>query len=124
MSAAKNTARHQLPMRLVRTQLLVAVLVSLLWLLSSGLEPALASAVGGMISVITNLYFAIRSFSTGPGATPRQRMEALAKAEVIKFLLAAIMFALAAKYFSEYFMVLLGTWIATTAVYMFALRWR
>ncbi|MDD9893130.1 MAG: ATP synthase subunit I [Gammaproteobacteria bacterium] len=124
MSAAKNTARHQLPMRLVRTQALVAIVVSCLWLIFAGAEPALAAAFGGLISVVTNLYFAIRSFSLGPGATPQQRMQALARAEVIKLLLAAIMFALAAKYFSEHFVVLLSAWFATTAVYAFALRWR
>lgn len=123
MSATKNKARHQLPMRLVRTQALVATFVSCLWLIVSGTQPALAAAFGGMIGVVTNLYFAIRSFSLGPGATPQQRMQALAKAEFIKFLLAAILFALAAKYFSEHFVVVVTTWLATTAVYVFALRW-
>lgn len=123
MSVTRNSARHQLPMRLIRTQALVAFVVSFLWLVLAGVEPALASAFGGMISVVTNLYFAIRSFAQGPGATPHQRMRAIFRAETIKLLLAAVLFALAAKYFSEHFLAVFSAWFAATAVYLFALRW-
>ena len=123
MSAANKEARRQLPMRLIRTQALIAIMVSFAWLMMSGAQPALAAAFGGLIGVVTNLYFAIRSFSLGPGARPQQRLQALARAEVIKLLLAAILFALAAKFFSEHFLALISAWFATTAVYMFALRW-
>lgn len=123
MSATKNTARHQLPLKLVRTQALVAIIVSLLWLILSGQQPALAAAFGGLIAVVSNLYFAIRSFALGSGATPLQRMQAVFRAESVKLVLAAFMFALAAKYFNEYFVALFSAWFAATAVYLFALRW-
>lgn len=123
MSAAKKSARHQLPMRLVRTQVLVAVVVSIIWLLAAGKQPALAAAFGGMIGVVSNLFFAVRSFALGPGAKPQQMLQAVFRAEAIKLLLAALLFAVAAKLFSDYFVALFSAWFATTAVYLFALRW-
>lgn len=123
MSAAKKSARHQLPMRLVRTQVLIAVVVSIVWLIAAGKQPALAAAFGGMIGVVSNLFFAVRSFALGPGAKPQQMLQAVFRAEAIKLLLAALLFAVAAKLFSDYFVALFSAWFATTAVYLFALRW-
>lgn len=123
MSAAKKTARHQLPMRLVRTQILVAIVVSLMWLVAAGKQPATAAAFGGLIAVATNLFFAVRSFALGPGAQPQQMLRAVFRAEAIKLLLAALLFAVAAKLFSDYFVALFSAWFAATAVYLFALRW-
>lgn len=123
MSAAKKSARHQLPMRLVRNQILIAVIVSLLWLVTAGKEPALAAVFGGLIGVVTNLFFAIRSFALGPGAEPQQMLQAVFRAETIKLLLAALLFAVAAKLFSEHYVALFSAWFATTTMYLFALRW-
>ena len=123
MSAAKKNARHQLPMRLVRSQILIAIAVSLMWLAMAGKSPALAAAFGGFIGVVTNLFFAIRSFALGPGAEPQQMLQAVFRAETIKLLLSALLFAVAAKLFSEYYVALISAWFATTAMYFFALRW-
>lgn len=123
MGAVHNKARHQLPMRLVRTQAAIAVLVTVLWLISAGFDAAIAAMFGGLIGVVTNLYFAIRSLALGPGATPQQMLQAMFRAEMVKLLLAALMFAIAAKFFSEHFLALFSAWFATTVVYFLALRW-
>lgn len=123
MSAVHNKSRRQLPMRLVRTQAAVATLVVVIWLVFLGYEAAVAALFGGLIGVVTNLYFATRSFALGPGATAQQMLQAMFRAEMVKLLLSALLFALAAKFFSEHFLALFSAWFATTAVYFIALRW-
>lgn len=123
MSAVHNKSRRQLPMRLVRTQAAVATLVAVIWLVFLGYEAAVAALFGGLIGVVTNLYFATRSFALGPGATAQQMLQAMFRAEMVKLLLSALLFALAAKFFSEHFLALFSAWFATTAVYFIALRW-
>lgn len=123
MSAVHNKSRRQLPMRLVRTQAAVATLVVVVWLVCLGYEAAVAALFGGLIGVVTNLYFATRSFALGPGATAQQMLQAMFRAEMVKLLLSALLFALAAKFFSEHFLALFSAWFATTAVYFIALRW-
>lgn len=123
MSAVHNKSRRQLPMRLVRTQAAVASLIVVIWLVFLGYEAAVAALFGGLIGVVTNLYFATRSFALGPGATAQQMLQAMFRAEMVKLLLSALLFALAAKFFSEHFLALFSAWFATTAVYFIALRW-
>lgn len=109
------------PGKIVVWQAVVTLVCAGLWTLLSTVQAGMGAALGGGISVLLSLYFAIKMFSVDASADPRGAVSAFFRAEALKLVLAAVFFALAAKYLAHLFLPLMSTFIATLAVYWFAL---
>lgn len=112
---------HTVPGKIVIWQAAVTLFAALVWAGLAGMTAGLAGLTGGGISVLLSLYFAIKVFSVDSASDPRGAVSAFFRAEAVKLVLAAVMFSLAAKYFSHLFLPIISTFIATLAVYWFAL---
>lgn len=109
--------------RVVRWQLAVGLICAALWS-PGGWDAALAALVAGTASAALSLQFAIRVFSRDPADSPSAVLQDFYRAEAFKLVLAAVFFAVAAKYFGHLFMPLLTTWVATLVVFRAALLWK
>lgn len=114
---------RSIPARIVLLQFAIGAAGSALWFAASGPRAALAALAGGTIGAALSLYFAIQ-FMARAGADPRRLLQALMRAEAMKLLLAAALFAVAARLFSDTLVPLLTTFIAGLSVYWFALLWK
>lgn len=107
--------------RLVLMQLLVTVLIALLLVLLDGLTVAASAMIGGAIGFVPAWIYA-RTMTVKGGAEPQDLLRAHYKAEVYKFAVTAVMFALTFALFrgvSALFLFL--TYFITLAVYWVAL---
>jgi len=109
------------PGKVIVGQLAVALAGTLLWSVGAGVQAGLGALVGGGISVLLSLYFAVKVFSVDAASDPQRMVAAFFRAEALKLVLAAVLFSLAAIYMSHLFLPLMSTCAATLAVYWFAL---
>jgi len=63
-------------------------------------------------------------FAPGPGAGAKRLLRAFYAGVLIKYLVAAALFVLALRFLPDQFGAVLGTFVATLAVYWLALLWR
>lgn len=112
-----------IPARIVLWQLAIAVASAALCGLWLGGRWAAAAFTGGAIGAVLSLYFAARVFSRR-GAEPQAMLHAMYRAEALKMIMAAGLFTVAAVYFAEEWLPLLVTFMASQAVYGFALLWK
>ncbi len=77
---------------------------------------------GGAIGVVLTIYAAVKTFSAS-ARHPQQAVSNFYRAEVRKFILAAVLFAVAVKVFGDRFAPVIVTFTLTLAVYWFALLW-
>ncbi|MCG8436404.1 MAG: ATP synthase subunit I [Gammaproteobacteria bacterium] len=111
------------PARIIFWQFSVGLLGTVIWLFAGGQREALAALFGGSIGPILSLYFAVKVFSHRGGTDPRAMAGAFFRAEALKLVLAAVLFSTAAVLFSDVFIPLITTFMATLIVYWFALIW-
>lgn len=109
------------PGKIIVWQAVVTLVCAGLWTLLSTVQAGIGAALGGGISVLLSLYFAIKMFSVDAKVDPRGAVSAFFRAEALKLVLAAVFFSLAAKYLAHLFLPLISTFIVTLAVYLFAL---
>lgn len=96
----------------------VAVLLFQVWL---GLEAARAAAYGASIAIVPGLYFALRVFATPPGTPPKKILAKFYAGEVGKFVLTAVLFYGAVKWFPEQMLPVFLTYVVCLLVYLAAM---
>lgn len=94
---------RQLPKKVFVGQLLALLVIALVWLLTKDGKSALVALLSGVALVIPNGLLAWRIHQLGPGANPRSFMRSIYVAEVLKFLLVALVFAVVTLFFAAYF---------------------
>jgi ATP synthase protein I len=109
------------PGKIVVWQAVVTLVCAVPWAILVGATAGLGALMGGGISVVLSLYFAIKMFSVDAASDPRGAVSAFFRAEALKLVLAAVIFSLVAKFLAHLFLPLISTFIATLAVYWFAL---
>lgn len=113
-----------IPARIVFWQFAIGIAGALLFGLWAGLREALAAFTGGAIGAVLSLYFALKVFGRRGDEHPQTLMRKFFRAEMMKILMAAGLFTLAALYFAEAWLPLLTTFVASQMVYGFALLWK
>ncbi|MEQ1438027.1 ATP synthase subunit I [Fontimonas sp. SYSU GA230001] len=108
--------------RIALLQALIAVISAALWAAFADLRSGLAALVGGSIGAVLTIYAAIKTFSVAASDAPHAVMN-FYRAEVRKLILAAVLFAVAVRFFAEVFAPVVVTFALTLPVYWFALLW-
>jgi len=107
--------------RLVLMQLLVTALIALLLMFRDGPTVAASAMIGGAIGFVPAWIYA-RTMTAKGGAEPQDLLRAQYKAEVYKFAITVVMFALTFIVFRGVSaLVLFSTYLVTLAVYWVAL---
>lgn len=108
--------------RIALLQALIAVICAALWAVFEGPRSGLAALAGGSISVVLTVYAAIKTFSVAASDAPHAVMN-FYRAEVRKLILAAVLFAVAVRFFADVFAPVVVTFALTLLAYWFALLW-
>lgn len=88
-----NTANHLSPLgQFLWAEALVALAVAGASL-GFGVEAAYSALLGGMISLVPDVYFARRVFRRYPGRSPAESAALMLRAEIVKLTLAVLMLA-------------------------------
>ncbi len=111
------------PARIVFWQVMVAIAGAALAGLLAGPREAAAAFSGGAIGALLSLYFAVKFLGQRKAEHPQAVVRRFFRAEALKLLMAAGLFSLAAFCFAEAWLPLLTTFVASQAVYAFALLW-
>ncbi len=109
------------PGKILVWQALVTLVCAVPWAIFAGIQAGAGAVLGGGISVLLTLYFAVKVFSVDANQNPQGAMSAFFRAEALKLVLAAVIFSLVAKFLAHLFLPVISTFIATLAVYLFAL---
>ena len=109
------------PGKIIAGQTGVTLVAAVLFGLATGGEAALGALVGGGISLVLSLWMALRVFSVPAEAGPRAMFAAFVKAEVLKLVMAVVLFSAAAIFLSHVFLPLVVTFAATLVVNWLAL---
>ncbi len=109
-----------MPLRIAFWQLMIGIVGGLLWWVLWGWKAAWAALFGGGIGALLSLYVALR-FSAVDDASPRDRVSTFYRAEVMKFVLAVVLFSIAALLFADVYIPLITTFIAGLTAYWVAL---
>jgi ATP synthase protein I len=109
--------------RIALMQGLVGLMSAVLWTILTDAQAGLAALVGGGIGAVLTIYAAVKTFSV-PARHPQQAVSNFYRAEVRKFILAAVLFAVTVKVFGDRFAPVIVTFTLTLAVYWFALLWK
>ncbi|MDX1443824.1 MAG: ATP synthase subunit I [Gammaproteobacteria bacterium] len=112
-----------IPARIVFWQLMVGVAGAILSAALIGAKAALGAFTGGAIAALLSLYFAMKTFSRR-GADPQAVVQAFYRAEALKLVMATGLFVLVAVFLADVWLPLITTFIASQAVYGFALIWK
>jgi ATP synthase protein I len=116
-----NIPAKTVPGKIVVWQALITLVCAVPWAIFAGIHAGAGAVLGGGISVFLTLYFAVKVFSVDANKDPQGAMSAFFRAEALKLVLAAVIFSLVAKYLTHLFLPVISTFIATLAVYLFAL---
>lgn len=116
----------RIPARIVIWQFAVGIAGALVWLVLDNPLSGLAALVGGLISALLSLYFAVKVFGRrlpDNEAGARQMAGLMFGAEARKLVLAVVLFAAAAILLPHGLLPLITTFAAAYAVYFVALLW-
>lgn len=108
--------------RIALLQILIAAVAAALWGLLADPRSGLAAFAGGSIGAVLTIYAAIKTFAS-PAADAGRAVMNFYRAEVRKLILAAVLFAVAVRFFSDVFAPVIVTFALTLPVYWFALLW-
>ncbi|MDP9142525.1 MAG: ATP synthase subunit I [Pseudomonadota bacterium] len=108
--------------RIALLQILIALMAAALWWGCADARSGLAALVGGGIGAVLTIYSAIKTFATS-GTNAGQAVMNFYRAEVRKLVLAAVLFAVAVRFFADVFAPVIVTFSLTLLVYWFALLW-
>jgi ATP synthase protein I len=112
-----------IPARIVFWQLVVGVTGAAVSAVLLGSKAALGAFLGGAIAALLSLYFAVRIFSRR-GSDPQAIVQAFYRAEALKLVMATALFVLVAIFLADVWLPLITTFVASQAVYGFALIWK
>ncbi|MEW6169109.1 MAG: ATP synthase subunit I [Pseudomonadota bacterium] len=108
--------------RIALLQVLIGTVSAALWAVFADARSGLAALAGGSIGALLTVYAAIKTFSVS-AADARHAMMNFYRAEVRKLILAAVLFAVAVRFFADVFAPLVITFALTLTAYWFALLW-
>lgn len=108
--------------RIALRQLLIALLGALIWTLISGVQSGLSAAVGGGIAATLTFYAALKTFGKHSD-DPNLVVANFYRAQMRKFALSVVLFAVAVKLFGSNFAPLISTFAVALSVYWWALTW-
>lgn len=108
--------------RIAAYQILIAIIAAVLWGLFDSPRAGMAALAGGCMSALLTLYAGVKTFAT-PAADAGRAVMNFYRAEVRKLILAAVLFAVAARFFSDVFAPIVITFALTLTVFWFALLW-
>lgn len=108
--------------RIALYQILIAIFCALLWAILDAPRAGLAAFGGGGISAVLTWYAGVKTFAT-PATDAGLAVMNFYRAEVRKLILAAVLFAVAARFFSDVFAPIVITFALTLVVFWFALLW-
>jgi len=109
--------------KILASQLGIAVVMSAFFALFSGQQAALSAFLGGVVAFIPNLYFAAHIYRSSD-KDARSVLNAFYRAESRKLLLTAALFAMVFQVPNIEFLPLLAVFIAALSVFWFALLFR
>lgn len=109
-----------MPVRIAFWQFMIGMAGLALWLLVAGWKEALAALTGGVIGALLSLYMAIRVSASSEDA-PRDIVSTFYSAEVMKFVLAVVLFSIAALLFADVYIPLITTFMVGLTAYWVAL---
>jgi F0F1-type ATP synthase assembly protein I len=109
------------PGKMIAGQSGVTLIAAAMFGLTMDGPAALGALAGGGISIVLSLWMALRVFSVPAEAGARAMFSAFVKAEVIKLVMAVVLFSAAAIFLSHVFIPLVVTFVATLAVNWLAL---
>lgn len=110
-------------MRIARYQLLIAVFSAIAWGVLGGGREGLAALTGGGIGSLLTFYAGLKTFS-GSGRQAQHAVMNFYQAQVRKWILAVVLFAIAVRLFADVFAPVAVTFCLTLPVYWFALLWK
>lgn len=113
-----------IPARIVIWQLVIGIAGAVITWPLAGPKAALAAFLGGAIGALLSLYFAIKVFNLRQGGDPQAMLRAFYRGEAMKLVLATGIFVLVAIFLAEVWLPLMVTFMASLAVYGFALLWK
>ncbi|MES0873139.1 ATP synthase subunit I [Sinimarinibacterium thermocellulolyticum] len=108
--------------RIALLQGLIGLLAGIVWAMLVEPRAGLAALAGGGIGAVLTIYAAAKTFAV-PASDARHAVLAFFRAEVRKLLLAAVLFAVAIRFFADVFAPLVTTFALSLVVYWFALLW-
>ncbi|MCX7062454.1 MAG: ATP synthase subunit I [Gammaproteobacteria bacterium] len=112
-----NTA-HRIALR----QLIIGLLGALIWYWIRDFQSGGAAFVGGVIAATLTFYAALKTFGKHSD-DPNQVVANFYRAQMRKFALAVVLFAVAVKIFGSNFAPLITTFAVALSVYWWALTW-
>lgn len=113
-----------IPARIVFWQLVVGATGAAVSAVLLGSKAALGAFLGGAIAALLSLYFAIKTFDRRRGSDPEAVVRAFYRAEALKLVMATGLFVLVAVFLADVWLPLITTFVASQAVYGFALIWK
>ena len=116
----KNQQGMQGAQRLLLIQLSVALLITVIALLSGNTIAAISAIAGGLVCVVPNAYFVRKLFRHHGAHAARQIVNGFYKGEAMKLLLSMTLFALVFKYCKINPLVFFVAYIAAQMVFWFA----
>ncbi|MBL4623090.1 MAG: ATP synthase subunit I [Immundisolibacteraceae bacterium] len=104
-------------------QVILACLVGSVLLLSVGPGFGLAGLIGGLLAAFFSGYVALRFFAVRPEAGGQQMLQALFRAQAMKWVWAMLVFGFAAQITPDYFLPLMIGFMVSFVVNWLALLW-
>ncbi|WP_295686405.1 ATP synthase subunit I [uncultured Nevskia sp.] len=108
--------------RIAQQQLFIALLGAVIWTWIGGIHSGLAAAVGGGIAATLTFYAALKTFGKHSD-DPNLVVTNFFRAQMRKFALSVVLFAVAVKIFGSNFAPLITTFAVALLVYWWALTW-
>jgi ATP synthase protein I len=106
--------------RLFAWQLSITMLLATVAILASGLTAAISALLGGLVSIVPNIYFALKLFRYQGARAAKQIVNSFYKGEAAKIALSVLMFALVFKFFTIIPLVFFAVYIVVQMVVWFA----
>ena len=118
MVAPSQSVEYKVVKRLIASQVVVTLVLSLLFTLMSG-KAAYSAMLGGLVAIIPNGVFAYRLFARGGAQAANKIVSALYRGEAIKLLITILLLMLvfrfipvvALAFFATYILALLVFWV-------------
>ena len=107
-------------LRLVRLQAFIAVITSLIIFFGWGIAPALSALVGGTVSVVPSLVFALYAFRFMGATSVKMVTASFYRGQSLKLLTTFVLFIIAFKFMDVILEPLMVTFIITSFTHWFA----
>ena len=108
--------------RIALRQLLIGLAGAAIWTWIGGIQSGLSAGVGGVIAATLTFYAALKTFGKHSDDA-NQVIANFYRAQMRKFALSVVLFAVAVQFFGSNFAPLISTFAVALSVYWWALTW-